>query len=170
MPYETDINFNEGSGEPLMANPSFVNPTGFRLVIDSRKYQNSEFTVQTFSLPDISVAPTTVSLPGRNLGLSPDKVDYSPFDITFLVDENFVNYKEIHDWILGLVTESDTGVRKTRDISLIVLSSHNNQSREIKFVDAYPISLSSLQFDTTNTSVEYLIASVTFQYSYYKIL
>jgi hypothetical protein len=169
MAYDT-IDFSEGTGEPLMANPSFVNPTSFRLVIDSRKYQNAAFTIQTFALPDMSITPPILNLPGRNLGLSADKVEYAPFELTFLVDENFVNYKEIHDWILGQVTESDTGVRKTRDISLIVMSSHNNQSREIKFVDAFPISLSSLQFDVTTTSIDYLTASVTFQYSYYKII
>jgi hypothetical protein len=169
MPYDTDISYND-STQSAVANPTFVNPTGFRLVIDSRQYQNAAFTVQTFSLPDMSITPTLLNLPRRNIGLAADKVEYSPFELTFLVDENFVNYKEIHDWILGQVTEGDQGVRKTRDVSLIVLNSHNNKAREIKFVDAYPISLSSLQFDATNTSIEYLIASVTFQYSYYKIL
>lgn len=173
MPYETYINYSdEGSSgdEQLMANPAYVNPTGFRLVIDSRKYQNAEYTVQTFALPDISAQPAVLNLPRRNIGLPADKVEFSPFELTFLVDENFINYKEIHEWILGMVTETDTGNRKTRDISLMVLSSHNNTAREIKFVDAYPISLSSLQFDATSTSVDYLIASVTFQYSYYKII
>lgn len=170
MPYETDINYSEGAGEQLMANPAYVNPTGFRLVIDSRKYQNAEYTVQTFALPDMSAQPAQLNLPGRNLNLSADKIDFAPFELTFIVDERFINYKEIHEWILGMVTESDVGVRKTRDISLMVLSSHNNATREIKFIDAYPISLSSLQFDATSTSIDYLIASVTFQYSYYKII
>ena len=31
-----------------------------------------------------------------------EKLSYSPLDITFLVDENLNNYKEIHDWLLGL--------------------------------------------------------------------
>lgn len=171
MPYETDISYDEeGNTGSLVGNPTFVNPTGFRLVIDSRKYQNAEFTVQTFALPDMSAQPAPLNLPRRNIGLPADKIEFSPFELTFLVDEEFVNYKEIHEWMLGMVTEPDEGVRKSRDISLIVLSSHNNMAREIKFVDAYPVSLSSLQFDATSTSVDYLIASVTFQYSYYKII
>jgi hypothetical protein len=100
--------------------------------------------------------------------MAPDKVEYNPFDLTFLVDENMHNYKEIHDWILGLVTEDDYGVRKERDVTLQILNSHNNVSNEIQFVDAYPINLSSLPFDATTTDVEYLTASVTFQYSYFK--
>ena len=31
-----------------------------------------------------------------------DKVTYSSLDVSFLVDENLNNYKEIHDWITGL--------------------------------------------------------------------
>jgi len=170
MPYETDINYDDESADSLIANPTFVNPTSFRLVIDSRKYQNAEFTVQTFSLPDISAQPAPLNLPRRNIGMPADKVEFSPFELTFLVDEQFINYKEIHEWILGMVTEGDKGIRKSRDVSLIIISSHNNAIREIKFVDAYPVSLSSLQFDTTTTTIDYLTASVSFQYSYYKII
>lgn len=170
MPYETDISYDNGSANSLIANPTFVNPTSFRLVIDSRKYQNAEFTVQTFSLPDISAQPAPFNLPRRNIGMPADKVEFSPFELTFLVDEQFINYKEIHEWILGMVTEGDKGIRKSRDVSLIIISSHNNAIREIKFVDAYPVSLSSLQFDTTTTTIDYLTASVSFQYSYYKII
>ena len=32
----------------------------------------------------------------------PDKINYSTLDISFLVDENLNNYKELHDWISGL--------------------------------------------------------------------
>ena len=31
-----------------------------------------------------------------------DKINYSTLDISFIVDENLNNYKELHDWISGL--------------------------------------------------------------------
>ena len=31
-----------------------------------------------------------------------DKINYSTLDLSFLVDENLNNYKELHDWISGL--------------------------------------------------------------------
>ncbi len=40
----------------------------------------------------------------------------------------------------------------------------------IKFVDAYPTSLSSIPFDITTTDVEYLTAVASFRYSYYQFL
>lgn len=168
MPYDTNIDFNEPDN--LAANQSPLNPTSFRLVIDGRKYVNAVFNVQTFSLPDISASPVALNLPRRNIGLPADKVEYSPFDLTFLIDEDLVNYKEIHEWIVGQVTEDDQSVKKTRDMSLMILNSNLRPTREIKFYDAYPISLSSLSFDATAQSVDYLTASATFQYSYYRIL
>jgi len=168
MPYQPNINFSEQATTTLVENLSYITPSGFRLVIDSQKYPNAQYTVQTIALPDMSVSAAILNTPMRNIGMAPDKVEYSPFDLTFLVDEEMNNYKEIHDWILGLVTEDDYGNRKERDIILQVLNSHNNVCNEIQFVDAYPINLSSLPFDATTTDVEYLTASVTFQYSYFK--
>tara|TARA_B110000211_G_C13979559_1_gene508724 strand:- start:617 stop:1135 length:519 start_codon:yes stop_codon:yes gene_type:complete len=168
MPYQANINFNEQATSTLVENLSFITPSGFRLVIDSQKYPNAQYMVQTIALPDMSISPAVFNTPKRNIGLAPDKIEYNPFDLTFLVDEKMTNYKEIHDWILGMVTEDDYGVRKQRDVTLQVLNSHNNVTNEIQFIDAFPINLSSLPFDATTTSIEYLTAAVTFQYSYFK--
>ena len=43
-------------------------------------------------------------------------------------------------------------------------------TKQIKFVDAYPTSLSSLPFDITTTDVEYLTAVAQFEYSYYQFI
>ena len=88
--------------------------------------------------------------------------------IDFVVPMNY--YKEIHDWIVGLVTEKDEGVRKERDMVLQILSSHNNVIAELQFVNAIPINLSSLPFDVSSTDVIYLVANVTFQFDYFKFV
>jgi hypothetical protein len=171
MPYSTNISFNADSTSTLISNLNFVNPAGFKLLIDRKKYPNAEYAIQTAALPDMSADGAPLNLPQRNITAMPDKINYGPFDLTFLVDEELINYKEIHDWMLGLVTENDTKTeRKTRDLTLQIYSSSNNVIREIQFVDAYPIVLSSLPFDTTVTDPQYLVAAVTFNYSYFKFL
>jgi hypothetical protein len=50
------------------------------------------------------------------------------------------------------------------------MNSANNVTKQIKFVDAYPTTISSLPFDITTTDVEYLTAAVSFNYSYYQFL
>ena len=170
MPYNIQTNIEAVPTEQsFIEEVSFVAPTGFRLTIDNLKFKGAQFYIQIAALPDLSVQGAPYNTPMRNIAIHGDKAEYSPFECTFLIDETLVNYKEIHDWLLSQVTEADTK-KKTRDMTLAILSSHNNVAREIQFVDAYPTNLSSLPFDTTSADVEYLTASVTFNYSYYKII
>jgi len=53
------------------------------------------------------------------------------------------------------------------DATLSVLSSKNNSLVEVRFRDVFPVSLSGLGYNQQATSVEYLTASVTFDYRIY---
>jgi len=169
MPYSIETNFAVEQTSTLSETLSFANGVSFRLAMDRLKFPNVEYTVQTLALPDMTMTGAPLNTPQRNIALAPDKIDYGQFDMTFLVDEYLFNYIEIHDWMLGLVTTGENkSTRLTRDMTLQVLTSHNNVAREIIFVDAYPISLSSLPFDTTIADTNYLVANVSFNYSYFK--
>jgi len=170
MAYENEINYKVEPTSVLAENQSFANPAGFRLVIDNLKYPNAQYNVQAAAIPDLSVPGAAMNTPKRNVLIAADKVEYAPLTLTFLVDENFTNYQEIHDWMFGMVGQADFGDRKTRDLTLIIYNSSNNVVKEIQFVDAHPTSLSSLPFEVTNETVNYLTAVVEFSYSYYKFL
>ena len=169
MPYEINTNFAVEQTSTLTDTLSYANGVSFKLAIDKLKFANVEYTIQTVALPDLSVTGAPFNTPQRNITMAPDKVDYGTFELTFLVDEYLNNYQEIHDWMLGLVTVAeDSRINKFRDLTLQVLTSHNNVAREIIFVNAYPINLSSLPFDTTINDTNYLVANVSFNYSYFK--
>ena len=53
------------------------------------------------------------------------------------------------------------------DATLIVLTSKNNPIREVRFRDVYPTSIGELQYDQQATDVQYLTATVTFNYRGY---
>jgi len=172
MPYQKSVNFNVEATSTLDDTMSYANGISFRLAIDKLKFPNVEYTIQTIALPDMSMQGAPFNTPKRNILETPDKVDYGTFELTFLVDEYLKNYEEIHDWMIGLVNEEDNlrVNRKTRDMTLQILTSHNNVAREITFVDAYPTNLSSLPFDTTITEANYLVANVSFNYSYFRFV
>jgi len=50
----------------------------------------------------------------------------------------------------------------------MILTSKNNANLEVRFRDLYPISLSGLDFNQQATDVNYLTASVTFEYKIYE--
>jgi hypothetical protein len=78
----------------------YASPIQFRFKMT--KLPNVEFFVQTANIPAIALGDTTIPTPLKEISMPGDKVTYSSLDVTFLVDENLNNYKEIHDWITGI--------------------------------------------------------------------
>ena len=56
------------------------------------------------------------------------------------------------------------------DATLTLLTNKNNPIVEVRFRDLYPINLSSLDYSQAETDVEYLTASVEFEYTIYEIV
>ena len=56
------------------------------------------------------------------------------------------------------------------DATLTILTNKNNPIVEVRFIDVYPAWLSSLDFTHNVTVVEYLSASVDFDYTLYEIV
>lgn len=153
--------------------PNFLNPSSFVLTLDSQSYSGAEFTIQTMILPDVSVEEAPLNFKQINVGRAGDKINFGTFEISYLIDEDLLNYKEIFDWMKSNVeTKHSTATSSDhyRDMTLTVMNSANNVTKQIKFVDAYPTSLSSIPFDITTTDVEYLTAVASFRYSYYQFL
>ena len=78
----------------------YASPIQFRFKMT--KLPNVEFFVQTANIPAITLGDTDLPTPLKDISIPGDKVRYSSLDVSFLVDENLNNYKEIHDWIIGL--------------------------------------------------------------------
>ena len=89
----------------------YASPIQFRFKMT--KLPNVEFFVQTANIPGISLGSTTLETPLKDIAGVGDKVTYQSLDVTFLVDENLNNYKEIHDWITGLGFPQDHKQFKT---------------------------------------------------------
>ena len=78
----------------------YASPVQFRFKMS--KLPLVEFFVQSANLPGISLGNATQTTPLYDIPIPGDKISYSPLDLSFIVDENLNNYKEIHDWLLAL--------------------------------------------------------------------
>ena len=78
----------------------YASPIQFRFKMN--KIPKVEFFVQTANIPGIALGSTSFETPLKDIAGVGDKVTYQTLDVSFLVDENLNNYKEIHDWITGL--------------------------------------------------------------------
>jgi len=84
-----------------------------------------------------------------------------------MVTENMENYVELFNWMVDNASESTLS---TCDITLHILTSSNNVIRQIRFVEAFPVSIGAIDFHTQNTDVEYVVADASFQYSHFYFL
>ena len=78
----------------------YASPIQFRFKMT--KLPTVEFFIQTANIPGITLGDTTLPTPLKDISMPGDKLTYQSLDVSFLVDENLNNYKEIHDWMTGI--------------------------------------------------------------------
>ena len=74
---------------------------------------------------------------------------------------------EIMDLILGNIKESDRDLYSNLD--LFIMSSKNNPVVKIQMVEAFPISLTNIEYSHQESDVNYAECTATFAFSYFTI-
>ena len=97
----TDVNVQ--TRQPAIMD--YASPVQFRFKCS--KLPKVEFFCQTANIPGIGLGVADIETPLKSIPFPGDKVTYQDLAISFLVDENLENYKEIHDWIIGLGAPQD---------------------------------------------------------------
>ena len=173
-----------------IANRNYMSPLGFKLVLT--KTPKVDFLCQSANIPSISMGTAIQPSYLKDIPVPGDKVLYDDLNVRFLVDEKMENYLAIHKWITGLgypeslgqysqlKTDDNRTDRRVSDVAdplyfqysdatLQVLNSNYKPSVLINFQDAFPISLSTLDFDVTTRDYNYFTAEVTFKYTIFNI-
>ena len=175
----------------------YASPTQFRFGI--HQLPKVEFFTVSANLPGISAGTATHATPFKDIPIMGEKLDYENLSISFIVDEYLENYISLHNWMIGYGFPKDREQFRTfRDVTsntpadggtpsvdiigsaipdkamysdafLQILSNKNNPILEVSFENAFPISLSALNFTQTATDVEYMIATAEFAYQIYEI-
>jgi len=163
-------------------NRNFLSGIGFKFNL--AKYPKVDFFCNTARIPEVTLATSTQPSYLKDIDIPGEKLTYGDLTIQFLVDENMENYRIVHEWITGLgfpettqqfksLTTDDTGIRDMKeqfaDGTLRILNSNFREVAKVKFLDLFPVSLSSLDFDATQTDVNYFTAQATFKYTVYQL-
>ena len=157
------------------SNTNILQPTKFALSF--ARLPNVQFWCQKVKLPGLGLNALDVETPFVVRRVPGNKVDYEPLQIEMLVDENLSAWEEIHDWQVGLgfpVTFEEYRILLTENaqfggrVSEATLTIYDGQNRPIKkyiFVDAFPIKLSGVPMDSTDSADTILKSDVTFAYT-----
>ena len=107
-------------------------------------------------------------------------ISYSPLDITFLVNEDLSSWRNLYDWFTSIASpdgfegrdhspELQTN-KKLSDATLTILNNLNNPVLKIEFTNCYPLSMSGIQLDSTQSADTILTCDATFRYQSFKYL
>jgi hypothetical protein len=151
----------------LTTNKNFLSPVGFRFKLDSNTYPNLEYFCTQVTLPGLTLGSVDVPYRGANLSMTGDRMSFEDLNITFNITENMENYIETFDWMHNII---NTGETFKADATLLILSSHNNVTKKIKFNDCFPTALSGAEFNTQASDIEYLQGTVTFNYTTFEFV
>ncbi len=78
----------------------YASPTQFKMIIN--QLPKVEFFITAANVPGISLGETIFPTPLKQIPMQGDEVTFENLSISFLVDENLENYKELHDWLIGI--------------------------------------------------------------------
>lgn len=161
-------------------NINFLPPVGFKFSIKKTPLVN--YFVQSVNMPTMTLASAQIPNPFVRFPLHGTNIDFGQLSITFKVDEDMKNYLEIYNWMIALGFPDDfeqhraiagalpgTGEGITSDCTLTVLNSAMNPNLDVVFIDAYPVLLSGLTFDSRDTEITYIEATATFACRKYEI-
>ena len=168
-------------------NRNYLSPVGFKFSIT--KVPKADFFSNSASIPGINLGFAEQPTYLKNLPVPGDKLTYADFSLRFFVDENLTNYMEVHNWLRGLgfpesldeftaLKENDkynptndarNPLSEYSDASLFIYNSNFNEVARVDFLDVFPVSLSTINFDATDSDIQYVTAEATFKYSIYNI-
>jgi len=165
-----------------ISNRNFLSPIGFKFTL--AKYPKVDFFSNSARIPELSLGTAVQPSYLKDIDIPGEKLTYGDLTIRFLVDENMENYMAVHNWLKGVgfpetpqqfkdQTTNDDGIRDEKavfsDGSLHILNSNFQDVAIVKFQDLFPVGLTSLEFDATETDINYFTAEVSMRYTVYNI-
>jgi len=164
-------------------NTNFLQPTKFLLTFD--RITTVQYFCQSANIPGVGLGEAPLNFPGLDVFAPGNKLEYSPFNISFLVDEKLQSWQELHSWFRSIASPEGTDERNTlralqnngkvlktsySDATLTVLNNLNNPVVRVQFINCFPTSLSDINFDTKQSADDILTTDATFRYDYFNFL
>jgi hypothetical protein len=161
----------------LTENFNYLQPTSFKLVIDRKNYPNLEFFCQTVTHPGMIMNPVELGIPRlAGLPFPGESLTFNELSTNILLDEDMKSYDEMYKWMLRLLENNMVGRKKTTeiptyaDITLSILSSHNNQTKQVRYIDCIPTSLGDIVFESTADGQTFITFAATFRFNYFELV
>ena len=162
----------------LTTNFNYLQPTSFKITIDRQNYPNLEYFCQSFIHPGMIM--NSVEVPYQRITGVPligDKLTFNALQANIILDEDLKAYDEMYSWMRrNLDIEHVVPTQRSKpqppsmsDITLSILSSHNNTTKTIRYLDCIPVSLTDIQFESTAGGESFVVFGASFRFTYFEL-
>lgn len=166
----------------LPQNTNYLQPTKFILTFD--RLGDVQYFCQTVNIPGVNIGQAPFQTPMLDVFVPDRKMIYNPFSIHFTVDEALNGWQQLHSWFRSIASpvsfeernrltalqnanKTTSSLDSYSDATLTVLSSLNNPILRVKFYNVFPITLSDIIFDTTQSADDIITADCVFTFDYF---
>ena len=128
------------------------------------KIPNTMFFLQGVIFPGISVPYAQQDTPHLDFQEIGTKVNYDPLVIDFLIDADLRNHSELVNWMQEMVVSTD--MKNQMSDAILTL----NETKQIRFVDLFPLKLDGFRLVSNQDSLKYLTCSATFNFDWFEYI
>jgi hypothetical protein len=152
-----DVTANSPLTPPSSGNPD-PNDCPIPQAAQLRREMNLDLTnfrlyLSDATLPSVTIQKVTIGTQFADISRA-SKIQFNDLEIEMIVSENLIDYNAILYWMYGLHNPEEYNKlwggqminEYMTDIYLIITNNHQEKVNEFKFIDAFPISLSPIQF------------------------
>lgn len=167
------LNRNPASADNLL-------PNRFRLML--KRAPNVEFWVQEVEIPGFSINSVPTGTPFVEIPKSGEHINYEDLGVSFLVDSELANYREVYAWLRRLGKPKDFGEYAklleapmvldegvTSEVTVFVLNGQQQPTWKFTFHSAFPFALGGLRFASTDPELTRVVCHVGFKYTYFDL-
>ena len=138
----------------------------------------AQYFCQRVNIPAVILGSTFQPSSFLNIPVEGETLNFEALNISFILDEDLKNYLEIYDWLTSLgfpkdfsqfeglqpASEASAYASMFSDMNIIINTNKSNPNFKVTFQDVFPTSLSDIQFDTSNTSLEPIVVEASFNF------
>ncbi len=162
------------------SNFNFFAHDGFRFTLT--RAPNAMFFVSRASVPGFTAEGPRLPTPFIDIQLVPDKGTFNQLSVSFMLDEDFAVFFEMHNWLVPMAYPSNfdehaalQNIPRTQDNglysdgTLTLLTSKNNGNIEFTFRNMLPVSFGDIDLTVQDDGTNYATFDVQFAYERYTV-
>lgn len=161
------------------SNTNLFQSNKFEIVIPSLR--GTSFFAQSTVIPGVSTQNIKVQTPLNKIVSHGEKLNYNPFSLSFLVDEDLDSFRLFLNWFKSYTKPQshsqywrspESIVEKSspyKDIKIILNKNSHNQNLIMTVYNAVPSNMTDIYLSSMNTADQTPTFDVTFDYDYYDI-